>query len=145
MTSAEAFGLMYEFFTGEAPSTTEVVPEPPGQVTVAGRAVVFPANVNFPERSSLEVYRVHGSTGQRVSKKPRFSTPLDATGQFGPFKINGRKHYEFAVTRPPDGSVHHFYFEPFTRDEHFVRLNTAIPGEGLEAFTRNRVLTRRTW
>jgi hypothetical protein len=31
--------------------------------------------------------------------------------------------------------VHHFYFEPFTRSDHFIRLNAARPGQGIEAFT----------
>jgi len=43
-TSAEAFALAYEFFTGHAPATTDVIPEPPGKVQISGRAVIFPEN-----------------------------------------------------------------------------------------------------
>jgi pimeloyl-ACP methyl ester carboxylesterase len=53
-TSADAFGLAYQFFTGHAAATTDVVPEPPGQVQVGGRVVIFPENVarRSPYRSS---------------------------------------------------------------------------------------------
>ncbi|MGY1831954.1 hypothetical protein ACI8AA_16215 [Geodermatophilus sp. SYSU D01180] len=58
---------------------------------------------------------------------------LDATGDFGPVRVNGQKTYEFALTRE-DGSVHHFFQSPFTRDDHFVRLNSSRPGTSLEAY-----------
>ncbi len=132
MTSAEAFAVMYEFLTGDAPATTDVVPEPPGRVAVSGRAVIFPANIGV-DGGVLDVWRVAADTGQRVDDAPLYSSPIDQSGEFGPVRVNGLKSYEFALTRP-DGSVHHFYFEPFSRSDHFVRLNTSHPGEGLEAF-----------
>lgn len=132
MTSAEAFALMYEFFTGSAPATTEVVPEPPGRVEISGRAVLFPANVGYAG-AVLDVWRVDAATGRRISRVPAYSQAIDASGAFGPLRVQGLKHYELALTRT-DGSVHHFYFEPFTRSDHFVRLNTSLPGQGLEAF-----------
>jgi pimeloyl-ACP methyl ester carboxylesterase len=137
-TSAEAFALMYEFFTGAPPATTDVVPEPPGQVLVSGRAVIFPENIGF-DGATLEVWRVDGATGQRISRRPRVVYAIDATGDFGPVRLNGRKHYEFALTRPanaavPFDTVHHFYAEPFSRSDHFYRLQTSRPGDGIEAF-----------
>lgn len=132
MTSAEAFALMYEFFTGQSPETTDVVPEPPGQVSVSGRAVIFPENIGA-DGTTVEVWRVDAATGQRIGNRPLFSQPIDDSGDFGPVNVNGLKSYEFALTRT-DGSVHHFYFEPFSRSDHFVRLNTSLPGEGLGAF-----------
>lgn len=132
MTSAEAFALMYEFFTGKQPATTDVVPEPPGRVSVSGRAVIFPENTGV-DGGIVEVWRVEAATGQRIGNRPLFTQPIDDSGDFGPVNVNGLKSYEFALTRT-DGSVHHFYFEPFSRSDHFVRLNTSRPGEGLEAF-----------
>jgi pimeloyl-ACP methyl ester carboxylesterase len=132
MTSPEAFGVMYEFLVGTPPATTDVIPEPPGQVEVAGRAVIFPENVGA-EGSSLAIWLLDPATGRRAEIEPRYVHAIDAEGAFGPMKVNGIQHYEFALTRP-DGSVHHFYFEPFARSDHFVRLNTSRPGEGLEAF-----------
>ena len=136
-TSAEAFGVMYEFLTGHAPATTDVVPEPPGQVEVAGRAVIFPANVGYPG-ATVEVWRVDPATGHRIGERPRAVFPIDASGNFGPLKLNGLKHYEMAVIRPgTPQTIHHFYFEPFSRSDHFVRLNTSLPNQGLEAFVPN--------
>jgi pimeloyl-ACP methyl ester carboxylesterase len=136
-TSAEAFAVMYEFLTGHAPATTDVVPEPPGQVTVAGRAVIFPANVGYPG-AIVEVWRVDPATGHRIDSRPHATFPIDASGDFGPLKLNGLKHYEMALVRPGiPQTTHHFYFEPFSRSDHFVRLNTSLPNQGLEAFVPN--------
>jgi len=132
-TSAEAFAEMYGFFTGSAPGTTDVVPEPPGLVQVSGRATIFPVNVGAAG-STLQVFRVDPRTGARISVEPLGTYPIDAAGHWGPLKVNGQKHYEFALTRT-DGSVHHFYFEPFHRSNHFLRLQTSVPNTGLELFT----------
>ena len=134
MTSAEAFGVMYDFLVGEPPATTDVIAEPPGRVSISGRAVLFPENLGYAG-ASVEVWRVDPSTGHRIGVRPRASFPIDDSGAFGPVNVNGTKHYELAVVRPEDGSVHHFYFEPFTRSDHFIRLNAARPGTGLETFT----------
>lgn len=145
-TSAEAFAVMYEFLVGEPPETTDVVPEPPGQVTVAGRAVLFPANVGYAG-SVVEVWKVDRRTGHRIGQQPRASFPIDESGDFGPVRVNSRQHYEFAIVRPGEGT-HHFYFEPFIRSDHFVRLNTSLPGSDLDAIipdsdeTTNLVITR---
>ncbi len=136
-TSAEAFGVMYEFLTGEAPETTAVIPEPPGQVRIAGRAVIFPQNNGYGG-AVVQLWRLDAATGQRVGKKPRASFPIGPSGAFGPVKVNGLKSYELAVIRPAaegeQETVHHFYFEPFSRSDYFLRLNTSRPNEGLESF-----------
>ena len=136
-SSAEAFALMYEFFTGEAPATTDVLPEPPGQVEIAGRAVIFPQNTGY-DGATVELWRVREQTGQRIDDEPRATFSIDASGDFGPVKVNGQKHWELAVVRPATAlspeTVHHFYFEPFSRSDYFIRLNTSRPGESLEAF-----------
>ncbi len=131
-SSPETFGEMYEFFTGEEPQTTDVVAERPRQVTVAGRAVLFPQNAGYAG-ATLEMWKLDADTGQRVGSGPQQSLVLGEDGAFGPFPVNGRRTYEFALTRP-DGTVHHFYQSPFTRDDHFVRLNSSRPGESIEPF-----------
>lgn len=136
-TSGDAFAVMYEFLTGEAPATTAVIPEPPGSVQIAGRAVIFPENVGY-DGATVELWRVDGATGQRIGKNPRARFAIGPSGAFGPVKVNGQKYYELAVLRAAanglPATVHHFYFEPFSRSDFFVRLNTSRPGEGLEAF-----------
>ena len=70
-TSRESFGAMFKFFTGHKPGTLDIVPEH-GRVRVAGRAVLFPSNVGVTGNRTIEVWRVHGSTGQRVGGRPRY-------------------------------------------------------------------------
>ncbi|MGW8367222.1 MAG: hypothetical protein ACWGPN_00910, partial [Gammaproteobacteria bacterium] len=151
-TSPEAFALAYHFFTGQAPATTEVVPQPPGQVEVSGRAVIFPENVGYAG-ATVEAWIVEPGTGHRIGTQPLATFDIDDSGSFGPVRLNGLKHHEFAVIRPPANgapeTVHHFYFEPFGRSDHFVRLNTSRPNTSLELFLprdpryTNLVLTRQ--
>ena len=129
-TSAEAFAAMFEFFTGEAPATTDIVPVPPGQVRLAGRAVFFPANQGVGD-ATVEIWEVDDATGARKYAEPEATYALSGTGYYdgtwGPFEANGMKHYEFVLLR--EGfRPHHFYFEPFMRSNYFVRLLTSPPG-----------------
>lgn len=149
-TSAEAFAAMYELFTGEAPATTAVIPEPPAEVTVAGRVTLFPQNEGY-EGVTLEVWEVDPATGRRVAEAPLVSGVIDGSGDFGPFAVVGGRSYEFAVVRP-GGPTHHFYQEPFTRSDHFVRLQTSRPGEGIalllpesDASASFVILRQREW
>jgi pimeloyl-ACP methyl ester carboxylesterase len=151
-TSAEAFALSYRFLTGRSPTTTDVVPEPPGEVQVSGRAVIFPENIGYAG-ARVETWRVDSRTGHRIGDRPLAAYDIDDTGAFGPLKVNGRHHYEFAVIRPAANgapeTVHHFYFEPFGRSNHFVRLNSSRPNTSLEVFLprdpryTNLVITRQ--
>ena len=129
-TSAEAFAEMYEFFTGEAPATMDVVPQPPGQVELAGRAVFFPQNIGVGE-ATVEIWEVDGDTGCRIYEEPEASYTLSGSGYYdgawGPFEANGLKYYEIVILR--EGfRPHHFYFEPFMRSDYLIRLNTSPPG-----------------
>ena len=130
-TSAESFAAQYEFFTGEAPDTTLVLPEPPGQVKISGRAVEFPLNIGTPG-AVLQIWEINADTGQRKSQRPKHEIELADDGSFGPVKLHGKKHYEFVVLRDGFGS-HHFYFEKFFRSSHFVRMNLAPPGSAIVA------------
>ena len=121
-TSSAAFSHVYEFLNGEAPKTTEVVPEPPGQVTVAGRSALFPSNEGY-EGAVLRLFRVDAATGARIGG-PRYVKTLGADGSFGPVEVNGRKHYEFVVSKEGASTIHN-YPEPFERDDHFYRVLTA--------------------
>ena len=129
-TSAEAFAEMYEFFTGQSPATTDILPEPPGQVEIAGRAVFFPANMGVGD-ATLEIWEVDDATGARKYDVPEAVYTLSGTGYYdgtwGPFQANGMKHYEFVLLR--EGfRPHHFYCEPFMRSDYFVRLQTSPVG-----------------
>jgi len=136
-TSAEAFALMYEFLTGVAPETTAVT-EASGPVDIAGRVVLFPENIGY-DGGRVQVWELEAATGQRKGEAPVTEFTVDASGDFGPLQLETDTHYEFALLREateefPVASVFHFYFEPFTHDNHFVRLQTSKPGQSLEAF-----------
>jgi hypothetical protein len=135
-TSREAFAEMYEFFTGNKPATTAIEPSRGNKVTVAGRAVIFPQNVGVQD-ATLEIWRLDGATGQRLFKKPAETLSIGGDGSFGPVAIRRGEPYEFALLR--DGArTHHYYYEPFQRDDHLLRLLTSLPGQGTDGPTVDR-------
>jgi hypothetical protein len=148
-TSPESFALIYKFFTGKDPISTSVLPDRDGRINLAGRAVYFPVNVGVAG-ATVEIYEVNAETGARKHRRPAATYPIDATGNFGPFKARAGDSYEFNIART--GGNHHFYIEPRIRSDYFLRLNTSPVGGGLGALmTRNPdqtnlVITRnREW
>lgn len=129
-TSEETFGAVYEFLLGEEPETTSIEAEPADEVTLAGRATYFPVNDGVAG-GSLDVYEVDPDTGERVAEEPHASESLDDDGSWGPIDVDGEAVYEFALQRPEAGT-HHFYRTPALHSNHFVRLNTSRPGEGVD-------------
>ena len=135
-TSAESFVEMYKFFTGNDPDTSDIEPDHFPLFPVSGRAVNFPQNTGV-EDATLLIYEVNSNTGQRKRYFGRFIFPvgffhLSGDGSWGPFLAKRGSRYEFDIVRE-DGSEHHFYYEPFLRSDHFVRLLTSVPGTGLDA------------
>ncbi|MDQ2700376.1 MAG: alpha/beta hydrolase [Actinomycetota bacterium] len=119
VNSPESFRATYRFLFGKAPKTSQVIPEAPNKVTVAGRAMNFPTNTGI-EGGTLNVFRIDPKTGQRISRSV-YRKKLDASGSFGPFKVNGKARYEFSVVRPGTTTLHN-YPEPFERDNHQYRV-----------------------
>ena len=132
-TSEQSFAAAYEFFTGDEPATTEVKRSNLGGVHVSGRAVIFPQNVGVTG-ATLEVWKVGAGSGKRLAKRPEATPALAADGSWGPVRLRRGAHYEFAVVRA-GVRTHHFYYEPFLRDDHLVRLLTSLPGVGNDAPT----------
>jgi hypothetical protein len=135
-TSAESFVEMYKFFTGEEPLTKYVLPEPPCEVRLAGRVVVFPLNIGV-ENATLEIWEVDGDTGIRIHTEPEAIYHLGADGAWGPFNAKGGANYEFALVREGD-STHHFYREPFIRSNYWITLLASSPAWGGVAAYMNR-------
>lgn len=132
-TSAESFAAQYEFFTGEPPRTTLVLPEPPGQVEISGRAVEFPQNVGAAG-ATLEIWEVDARTGARKDALPHATLTVAPDGGWGPVKVNGQQSYELFVIR--EGFLgHHFYFQPWLRSSSLVRMNLAPPNSQIVANT----------
>ena len=100
------------------------------RITLSGRAALFPQNVGVGERT-LEIWAVHGATGQRKGRHPVATLDIADDGSWGPVRgLSSGKHYEFALVDP--GQItHHIYFEPFKRSSHLVRLLTSEPGGGV--------------
>jgi Lipase C-terminal domain/Lipase (class 2) len=118
-TSKEAFVEYHKFLAGGAPKH-DIVPQT-GDVTIAGRALLFPQNTGLPAGVTLEVWRVADATGQRVGGAPVARLPLPASGDFGPVRVQTGTRYEFVLLRPGIATLH-YYYEPFVRSDHLIRL-----------------------
>jgi pimeloyl-ACP methyl ester carboxylesterase len=127
--SAETFLAMYRFFNGVDPVTANIVAEPRGQIRLSGRALIYRQNAPVVG-STVEIYKVDGYTGFRFQKKPEEIYPIDETGNWGPFKAKGGEYYEFVIVREGENQNHHFYYEPFIRSDHFIRLITSTEPDG---------------
>ena len=125
-TSAQSFAAQFQFFTGQAPGTMLILPEPPGQVEVAGRAVNFPQNTGA-DGAILAIWEVDAATGTRTDAEPVATIRIGASGEWGPVSINGQQHYEFELLRPDSATVQHLYYQPFLRDDYWVRLLSSPP------------------
>jgi Lipase C-terminal domain/Lipase (class 2) len=140
-TSREAFAEVYRFLLGRSPKTTKVVPEKPNKVTVAGRALEFPNNTAIVG-ATLQVFEVDAATGQRKGA-PIYTQAIAADGNWGPVKVNGKKHYEFAISEPGNRTLHN-YPEPFEHDDHFYRvLNSPLLEPFIESGPSHTAITVR--
>ncbi len=132
-TSPESFVEMYKYLVGRPPATSDIVPENPAFVEISGRAVYFPQNTGVPD-GVLQIWRVDGDTGFRLYAGPEAVYPLGGDGSWGPFHAIGGAHYEFAIARA-DAKTHHFYYEPFLRDDHLIRLETEPANGPIASYT----------
>jgi pimeloyl-ACP methyl ester carboxylesterase len=146
-TSAEGFTHMYRFLRDRPAFTDRVLPESPGRVEISGRALYFPQNAGAA--GLLQVWEVDDRTGARRGG-PRDVVRVGADGSFGPLRVNGRKHYELVLVRQSQ-QTYHFYFEPFERSDHFLRLLVS-PAGGIGDFidkcaghTALTVVRNREW
>jgi pimeloyl-ACP methyl ester carboxylesterase len=127
--SAESFVGQYTFITGQEPTTSLVLPEPPGLVEISGRVVHFPAN-SATAGATLNIWEVNRHTGHRKYDAPTASFAIDASGDWGPARVNGQQHYEFEVVR--DGhATGHTYTQPFLRSSHLVRILASPDGSAV--------------
>jgi pimeloyl-ACP methyl ester carboxylesterase len=138
-TSPESFAEMYKFFTGNPPTTTQVLPEACDQIEIAGRAEFFPANTGVGD-GTLEIWKVNSASGARIGVVPQVTYTLTGTGPedgaWGPFNAEGGAYYEFVIVRA-GARPHHFYLEPFIRSDYLVRLLTSPPGGVGDLVDRN--------
>jgi pimeloyl-ACP methyl ester carboxylesterase len=129
-TCAEAFVEMFKFLAGQPPAIDKIVAEPSDKIELAGRAVIFPQNVGVQDSgATLQIWEVDGKTGARTGSQLLATYSIGGTGAWGPFKAKSGVNYEFTLVR--EALTVHYYFEPFMRSDHLIRLNTEIPGKGL--------------
>jgi pimeloyl-ACP methyl ester carboxylesterase len=124
VVSPESFVEQYRFFTGNDPTTSDVVPE--AEPEIGGRAINFPANTG-PGEATLEVWEVDGETGHRTTTTPyaSFDIAADSDGSWGPLAVDPDQHYEFSLHRTGADVTGHYYREPFIRSNHLIRLLVA--------------------
>jgi pimeloyl-ACP methyl ester carboxylesterase len=127
--SAETFVAMYRFFNGVDPVTTDIVPEPRGQIRLSGRALIYRENTPVTG-TNVEIYKVDGDTGFRIQEKAEAIYPIGENGNFGPFKAKKGEYYEFVIVHQGENQNHHFYYEPFIRSDHLIRLITSPEPDG---------------
>jgi hypothetical protein len=134
-TSEESFFEMFHFLRGRAPFTTRIVPQFLSRIS--GRVVVFPDNVGR-DGAMLDIWRVDGDTGERIGSDPKATFAIGPDGNFGPFLAWYGAHYEFAVIREGSKGLNYF-FEPFLRSSHLVRVNVALALDPLIESSENHV------
>ena len=88
-TSPESFAAMFRFFTGHRPRTTDILRQH-GKITIAGRAMLFPQNVGVPAGTTLTIWRVRNSNGERIGH-PVATPALASDGSWGPVKSPQRE------------------------------------------------------
>jgi len=134
VTAADSFAEQYKYFTGEDPTTTLVLPVPPGEVQIAGKAINFPANTGL-DGATLQIWEVHDNSGIRKDDSPMATFSIGPTGEWGPVSVNGKKYYEFTLIRTDVSFVGNYYFQPFIRSDYLVRLLGSPPGSTIIANT----------
>ncbi|HEV2061819.1 MAG TPA: hypothetical protein VGR12_03120, partial [Solirubrobacteraceae bacterium] len=117
-TSAESFVEYFRFLTGRRPAH-DIVPER-GAVTIAGRALLFPQNTGTAG-VTLQIWQVDDATGARTGDAPVHTIDVPSSGDFGPVEVRTGTRYEFALLRPGVATLH-YYYEPFVRSDHLIRL-----------------------
>lgn len=128
-TSRESFAEIYRFFTGRR-AEKDIVRQ--RRITLSGRAQLFPQNT-VAEGVKLRIWEVAAGSGRHTTKRPIAKPALREDGSWGPVRgLRSGRHYEFTLTRG-DGQTHHFYYEPFPRSDHLVRLLTSLPNAGVDA------------
>jgi hypothetical protein len=116
---AETFSGIYNFFNGELPITTDIVPEPPEQVRLEGRVLIASGTPSGPVM--LEIWEINGDTGYRIGKKPAAVYQIEADGAWGPFEAKGGAHYEYCVSSEGLRTIH-TYSQPPIRSDYWIRL-----------------------
>lgn len=120
--SPQAFEVMYEAITGEAPQTREIeaeaAPELSGKVSAFVNGA--PSNLGL-EGAAVRVFAVDAGTGERMSETPAYEAVVAADGRWGPFTAAPDQAYEFVVEAEGEPTTR-IYRSPFPRSSDLVNL-----------------------
>jgi triacylglycerol lipase len=127
--SPAAFAAAYRFVTGQAPRTTDIVPEAApmlsGKVNGLGLTPTDPTSGNYVDNLPLagahvEIYAVDAATGERRGGAA-YAKTVGADGLWGPFAAQPGTPYEFVIAAPGYATAH-IYRSPFPRSSTVVHL-----------------------
>ena len=126
--SPEAFVAAYQFITGKAPSTPQIMIEPriilSGNITGMGVDSLDPKSGNDVNNlpipgAELNIYEVNEVSGRRGENV--YTRKVGADGRWGPFTTKGGAPYEFEITAPGYATTH-IYRSHFPRSSDVVNL-----------------------
>lgn len=125
-TCAEAFEAMYKFFNeNNAPSTTSILTQT--NIEISGKVVTLGENAPKPN-STIKIFEVSPTTGERLSATPTFSVGVNDKGYWDPIKIKANTPYEFEVNSNEAGErIVHYYREGFKHSNPLVYLRLLPP------------------
>lgn len=133
-TSARAFADVFSFLqAGRRPTTVELADSHPFDPdlprVVAGKALTIGDNTPV-DGWTVAIHEVDAATGARTDETPEATFTVAADGSWGPFSAAPDTHYEFHLTGPaPTDRPVHYYREPFSASDRFLRLR-ALPRQG---------------
>jgi pimeloyl-ACP methyl ester carboxylesterase len=135
--SPAAFAATWQFLTGEAPRSLEIIRE--ANVVLDGRAIG--AENQSLAGAQVLVYTVDPATGRRLGE-PVHRKTVGTDGRWGPFGARPDAAYEFVLDTP--AGITHVYRSPFPRGSSLVnlRLDPIVAADGsanaVAVFTRPR-------
>lgn len=149
--SPAAFDASWRFLTGQAPGTTQPLPEAQvalsGLVTGLGLDPLNPGNAAFVNNlplagARLAVFAVDPASGSRIGPAG-WEQVISVDGRWGPFLARPDAGYEFVLSAPGYATTH-IYRSPFPRSSSIVQLHPEAIAEAdrdagaLVVFTRPR-------
>jgi len=139
--SPASFAQMYQFITGNVPTTLDITPEAAPKLSglVTGYENSVPTNKGVAG-VSFAVYELDPATGSRQGAAV-YQATTTADGSWGSFTAKPTAYYEMVV-QAPGQPIRHFFRSPFPRSTPYlpVRLypDAAVAGKAVIQYTRPR-------
>jgi len=132
-TSERAFADVYAFLNGGKRPTAArgAAPRSAAEVSLLVQGKALTIGENTPVAGwTVAVYALDAGTGRRLGDVPDATFTVAIDGSWGPFAAVARTAYEFFLAGPSASEgPGHYYREPFSSSNRFVRLR-ALPPKG---------------